>query len=229
SLHGKVVRQYQHHYREASPVSGDKECLYWIRFLPYHMAKANMSQVFKSTSGEKLTEIQAHDDEVLCCAFSPDDHLIATCSSDRKVKVWNIQQGKLLRVFEDEHEEQVNHCEFTNTARRLLLATCSNDTCLNVKIWNLNKPSSQNTMFGHFKPVNHCCFSPDDSYLSTSSNDGTVKVSAANEWKTIDVKTFFSESDDEEVLVKCSTWTADGTRIICAARNAALVRINAGK
>ncbi|MED6273194.1 wD repeat domain, partial [Characodon lateralis] len=368
SLHGKVVCQYQHHYREASPVSGDKECLYWIRFLPYHMAKANMSQelyslmlsldwvsikakimgaahlindyveygpildkenselrsqfqeflslsghhleqrpfpdvlqlalsqphssgvyrqarqqalnranrgklyfelinkssvenlsrlvihphqgsiysarfshdgtkvascgaskmlkVFKSTSGEKLTEIQAHDDEVLCCAFSPDDHLIATCSSDRKIKVWNIQQGKLLRVFEDEHEEQVNHCEFTNTARRLLLATCSNDSCLNVKIWNLNKPSSQNTMFGHFKPVNHCCFSPDDSYLSTSSNDGTVKlfqVSTANEWKTIDVKTFFSESDDEEVLVKCSTWTADGTRIICAARNAALV------
>lgn len=45
------------------------------------------TQVFKSTSGEKLTEIQAHDDEVLCCAFSPDDRLLATCSSDRKVKV----------------------------------------------------------------------------------------------------------------------------------------------
>lgn len=44
-------------------------------------------QVFKSTSGEKLMEIQAHDDEVLCCAFSPDDRLLATCSSDRKVKV----------------------------------------------------------------------------------------------------------------------------------------------
>lgn len=44
-------------------------------------------QVFKSTTGEKLTEIQAHDDEVLCCAFSPDDRLLATCSSDRKVKV----------------------------------------------------------------------------------------------------------------------------------------------
>ena len=45
------------------------------------------AQVFRSTSGEKLTEIQAHDDEVLCCAFSPDDRLLATCSSDRKVKV----------------------------------------------------------------------------------------------------------------------------------------------
>lgn len=367
SLHTKVVRQYQQHYRDGPPMSGDEECLYWIRFLTYHMAKANLSQelyslmfsldwvsikaqimgpahlindyveygsildkensevrsqfqeflsqnghqleqcpfpdvvqlalsqphtsevyrqarlqaqdranagnlyfdllnessveslsrlvihphqgsiysacfshdgtkiascgaskmlkVFKSTSGEKLTEIQAHDDEVLCCAFSPDDRLLATCSSDRKVKIWNVERAMLLRVFEEEHEEQVNHCQFTNTARRLLLATCSNDKFLNTKLWNLNKPSSQNTMFGHFEPVNHCCFSPDDNYLSTSSNDGTVKlfhVSSANEWKTINVKDIIAEND-EEVHVKCSTWTADGRHIICAARNAVLV------
>uniref|UniRef100_A0A8C6LWA2 Apoptotic peptidase activating factor 1 n=1 Tax=Nothobranchius furzeri TaxID=105023 RepID=A0A8C6LWA2_NOTFU len=345
------------HYRDIPPTSGDEECLYWIRFLTYHMAKANLSQelyslmfsldwvsikarimgpaplindyvehgsildkensdvrcqfqeflsqsahhleqrpfpdvvqlalsqphtsevyrqarqqalnrenknltqdfslsylvihphqgfiysacfshdgtkvascgasktlkVFKSTSGEKLAEIQAHEEEVLCCAFTYDDRLIATCSSDRKVKVWNAEQGKLLRAFAEEHEEQVNHCEFTNTARRLLLATCSNDSCMNVKLWNLNKPSSQNTMFGHFEPVNHCCFSPDDSYLSTSCNDGTVKlfqVSSANEWKTIDVRSMFA--DGEEVIVKCSTWSPDSKRVICAARNAVL-------
>ena len=50
------------------------------------------------------------------------------------------------------------------------------------------------------------------------------QVSSANEWKTINVRDMFTESD-EEVFVKCSTWTADGTRIVCAARNAALVRI----
>lgn len=363
SLHTKVVRQYQQHYKDGHPTSGDDECLYWIRFLTYHMAKANLSQelyalmfsldwvnikaqimgpahlindyveygpildkensevrshfqeflslnghqleqrpfpdvvqlalsephnsevyrqalvkaqerasrgklyfdwlnkssveslsllvihphqgsiysacfshdgtkiascgaskmlkVFKSKSGEKLMEIQAHDEEVLCCAFSPDDRLLATCSSDRKVKVWNVERAMLLRAFEEEHEEQVNHCQFTNTTRRLLLATCSNDKFLNVKLWNLNKPSSQNTVFGHFEPVNHCCFSPDDNFLSTSSNDGTVKlfqVSSANEWKTINVREMFTESD-EEVLVKCSTWTADGKCLICAARN----------
>uniref|UniRef100_A0A8C4IV36 Apoptotic protease-activating factor 1 n=1 Tax=Dicentrarchus labrax TaxID=13489 RepID=A0A8C4IV36_DICLA len=354
SLHTKVVHQYQQHYRDGPPTSGDEECLYWIRFLTYHMAKyfsflahhvsvgvcikaqimgpahlindyveygpildkevmrsqfqeflslnghqleqrpfpdvvqlalseprssevyrqallqaqdrtsagklyfdwlnknsveslsrlvihphqgsiysacfshdgtkiassgaSKTLKVFKSTSGEKLTEIQAHDDEVLCCAFSPDDRLLATCSSDRKVKV-----SMRLRVFEEEHQEQVNHCEFTNTSQRLLLATCSNDKFLN--LWNLNKPSSQNTMFGHFEPVNHCCFSPDDTYVSTSSNDGTIKlfqVSSANEWKTINVKNMFTDSD-EDVLVKCSTWTADGKHIICAARNAVLV------
>uniref|UniRef100_A0A669F7Y3 Apoptotic peptidase activating factor 1 n=1 Tax=Oreochromis niloticus TaxID=8128 RepID=A0A669F7Y3_ORENI len=180
-------------------------------------------KVFKSTSGEKLMEIPAHDDEVLCCAFSPDGRLLATCSSDRKVKVWNGERAMLLRTFEEEHEEQVNHCQFTNTSGRLLLATCSNDNIQN--LWNLNKPSSQNTMFGHFEPVNHCCFSPDDKYLSTSSNDGTLKVfevSSANEWKTIYVSDIFTDNK-EDVFVKCSTWTADGKRIICAARNAVLL------
>lgn len=45
SLHAKVVRQYKQHYRDGPPTSGDEECLYWIRFLTYHMAKANLSQV----------------------------------------------------------------------------------------------------------------------------------------------------------------------------------------
>lgn len=50
------------------------------------------------------------------------------------------------------------------------------------------------------------------------------QVSSANEWKTINIRNMFTESD-EEVLVKCSTWTADGKRIICAVRNAVLVSI----
>uniref|UniRef100_A0AAY5EEP3 CARD domain-containing protein n=1 Tax=Electrophorus electricus TaxID=8005 RepID=A0AAY5EEP3_ELEEL len=181
-------------------------------------------RVFKSTSGERLQEIQAHDDEILCCAFSPDDRHIATCSSDRKIKIWNVERGTLIRMFKEEYEEQVNHCQFTNHQRRILLATCSNDKIL----WNMNKPTSQNTLFGHMEPVNHCCFSPDDAYLATSSNDGSVKlfeVASANEWKTIQVAQYFPESDEEtSITVKCSTWSADGARIICAARNTAFIR-----
>ncbi|XP_051547317.1 apoptotic protease-activating factor 1-like isoform X2 [Myxocyprinus asiaticus] len=368
-LHKKMVRQYQQFYKKGAPRSGDKECLYWYHFLPYHMAKADLSKelcslmfsldwvrdkaqimgsahlindyveygeildkensevrlqfqeflslnghqleqrpfpdlvqlalsqpacsevyrqalmqaqdratrgqlyldwvnknsqdslsrlvihphqgsiyyacfsrdgskiascgasktlrVFKTTSGEKLLELQAHDDDVLCCAFSPDSRYIATCSSDRKVKLWNVERGSLVREFAEEHVEQINHCQFTNTGQRVLLATCSNDKFNNTKLWNPNKTTSQNTMFGHMEPVNHCCFSPNDAYLATSSSDGTLKlfeVSSANEWKSIDVNSFFPESDDEiNVIVKCSTWSSDSSRVICAARNAVFV------
>lgn len=50
------------------------------------------------------------------------------------------------------------------------------------------------------------------------------QVSSANEWKTINVRERLTEND-EEVLVKCSTWTANGKQLICAARNAVLVSI----
>lgn len=53
------------------------------------------------------------------------------------------------------------------------------------------------------------------------------QVSSANEWKTINVRERLTEND-EEVLVKCSTWTADGKQLICAARNAVLVSVVAG-
>lgn len=50
------------------------------------------------------------------------------------------------------------------------------------------------------------------------------EVSSANEWKSIDVNSFFPESDDEiKAIVKCSTWSADSSQIICAARNAVFV------
>uniref|UniRef100_A0A671MPA7 Apoptotic protease-activating factor 1-like n=1 Tax=Sinocyclocheilus anshuiensis TaxID=1608454 RepID=A0A671MPA7_9TELE len=277
-LHKKMIRQYQQFYNERPPSSGDIDCLYWYRFLPYHMAKAGLSKelyslmfsldwvkekaqimgsahlindyveygeildkensevrlqfqeflslnghhlelrpfpdivqlalsqpvcsevyrqalmqaqkrasrgqlcldwvnknnkdslsrlvmhphqgsvyyacfskdgskiascgankalrVFKTTSGEKLLELQAHDEDVLCCSFSPDDRYIATCSSDRKVKLWSVERGTLIREFGEEHEEQINHCQFTNTGRRVLLATCSNDKFTNTKTAN---------------------------------------------------------------------------------------------
>uniref|UniRef100_A0A8C9VDI5 Apoptotic peptidase activating factor 1 n=1 Tax=Scleropages formosus TaxID=113540 RepID=A0A8C9VDI5_SCLFO len=362
-LHSKVVRQYQQFYREGPPISGDQECLYWFRYLTYHMANAGLTQelytlifsldwiktkaqlmgpvsvindyvehgailensevckqfleflsvnghhleqkpfpdvvqlglsqpvssrvyqeaqllaqqqtssgalyldwvnkssleslsrlvikplqgfiyyacfsrdglkiascgsdntlqVFRVTSGEKLLDFRAHEDEVLCCAFSPDDRQIATCSSDKKVKLWNAEKGTLIRTFDEEHEEQVNHCQFTNTRRRILLATCSNDSVYNMKLWNPNRQSSQNTLFGHMEPVSHCCFSPDDTYLSTSSSDGTLKlweVSSANEWKSINVQGILDEDEETETIVKCSSWSADCRRIFCAARNA---------
>ena len=52
------------------------------------------------------------------------------------------------------------------------------------------------------------------------------EVSSANEWKSIDVQGLFPEQSDgeqAEVTVKCSSWSANGERVICAAKNTVFV------
>ncbi|XP_005882415.1 PREDICTED: apoptotic protease-activating factor 1 isoform X1 [Myotis brandtii] len=180
-------------------------------------------QVFKAETGEKLLEIKGHEDEVLCCAFSTDDKFIATCSVDKKVKIWNSVTGQLVQSY-DEHSEQVNCCHFTHSRHHLLLATGSSDCFL--KLWDLDQKECRNTMFGHTNSVNHCKFSPDDKFLASCSADGTLKlwdVKSANERKSINVKQFFLSSEepqeDIEVIVKCCSWSSDGSKIMVAAKN----------
>lgn len=49
------------------------------------------------------------------------------------------------------------------------------------------------------------------------------EVTTANEWKSINITIFFPENDESSISVKCSTWSADGKKIIGAAKNAVFV------
>ncbi|KAL7982514.1 hypothetical protein Chor_010112 [Crotalus horridus] len=160
-----------------------------------------------------------HTDAVYHACFSQDHQRIATCGADKTLQVWNSRTGELVCEFK-EHTEQVNFCQFSHH----FLATCSNDTY--IKLWDLNTKYCRNTLFGHEGSVTHCRFSPDDKYLASCSADGTLKlwnVQSANELKTINIGNFFRNGDgyhdDVEVLVKCCSWSSNGTAIVVAAKN----------
>ncbi|RXM36709.1 Apoptotic protease-activating factor 1 [Acipenser ruthenus] len=43
-LHSKMVRLYQNHYKKGHPTVADEECMYWFRYLAYHMAHGNLRE-----------------------------------------------------------------------------------------------------------------------------------------------------------------------------------------
>ncbi|XP_033888103.3 apoptotic protease-activating factor 1-like isoform X2 [Acipenser ruthenus] len=43
-LHSKMVNLYQNHYKKGHPTAADEECMYWFRYLAYHMAHGNLHE-----------------------------------------------------------------------------------------------------------------------------------------------------------------------------------------
>lgn len=85
--------------------------------------------MFKAESGERLLEINAHDDEILCCAFSADGEFVATCSSDKKVKVREWR--------EDDPFFQTHNLNFCLTNSAQILKTKGVLNCLKLYVDNL--------------------------------------------------------------------------------------------
>jgi WD40 repeat protein len=84
----------------------------------------------KNLSQPRLLE-QIHSDTVLDMEFSPDGKHIATASSDKFVKVTEIQSGKIARSYEG-HTHHVMGVSWRKTGREIVSSGADYD----VKYWN---------------------------------------------------------------------------------------------
>jgi len=61
---------------------------------------ANNGSMLREFKGYKEKEFEkGHRDGVFCLAISPDGKLVASGSSDRSIKLWNIADGSVVREF----------------------------------------------------------------------------------------------------------------------------------
>lgn len=81
-----------------------------------------------------LHTLAGHEGSVFGAAFSGDGALLATCGSDRTVRVWDVATGALLRTLR-RHAQWV-WCVAFHPLHRTLLMSADRDGC--TLLWTLD-------------------------------------------------------------------------------------------
>ena len=101
-----------------------------------------------------------HDDTVTCCAFSSNEKYLATCSTDKKVLVWDYLKNKIVHQFLG-HKDAVNCCSFSPNNKVLL--TVGNDKL--IIVWDLEKGVLKRRYGVHESAVTFCTFAPSNDFV----------------------------------------------------------------
>jgi transcription initiation factor TFIID subunit 5 len=103
--------------------------------------------------------------------FHPNSNYLATGSSDKTVRLWDISRGNCVRVFSG-HNGPVQALAFSQDGTKL--ATAGDDKY--VHIWDISSGTRIKKMGGHRGCVTSLAFSQEDSLLASSGLDGSVRI-----------------------------------------------------
>ncbi len=138
---------------------------------------------------ETAAKFSGHEKQVLKATFSADSRLLASCSLDRTVRVWEVD-GNACRVLRG-HTDEVFAAAFHPGGTRL--ATAGRDGT--VWLWDLARGEAVVRLPGHANYVWSLAFSPDGTTLASGSGDATVRL-----WDTAPLKARYEARREANAL-----------------------------
>jgi WD40 repeat protein len=97
--------------------------------------------------------------------------LLASCSDDRTIKIWDLKRGECVRTLWG-HQGWVQSITVSPNGR--MLASGSHDRT--IKIWDWRSGECLQTLEGHIHRVKTVAFNPLGNILASGSDDHTIKL-----------------------------------------------------
>jgi len=156
-------------------------------------------------SSARVEVRDGHAGSVTCCAFSPDGTRVTSGSSDRSLRVWDVQSGECLSEMRG-HGGGLEACAFSPDGSRLI--TASEDRTL--RFWDSGSGECIVELRGHKDSILDCAFSPDGRRVASASKDNTVRI-----WD-IFAGTVTLELLGHKAPVASCAFSLDGTKLASA-------------
>ncbi len=107
---------------------------------------------------------------VYSVSFSPDGKTIASTSSDKTVKLWDIATGKEIKTLKG-HSGVVRSVSFSPDGK--MIASGSYDKT--IRLWSIDGQTLK-VLKGHNAEVSNLGFCPDGQVIASASADNTIKL-----------------------------------------------------
>lgn len=148
-------------------------------------ARDDTTRLWDVESGEQIGTLPL--DEPRCTegiAFSPCGKIIAG-GMDNEIRLWCAEQLTTLRVIQQPEDSQRTYAlAFSSCGKYLVSGTWWQRGMekMAIRLWEIATGENSHTFWGHTTDVQSLGFSPDDTFLASGADDGTILL-----W---DVKSF---------------------------------------
>jgi glucose repression regulatory protein TUP1 len=139
------------------------------------------AQIYDTRTGAKTVVLndkaasKSGDLYIRSVCFSPDGKYLATGAEDKKIRIWDIKQSSVKRVF-DGHQQEIYSLDFSSDGR--LIVSGSGDKT--ARIWNMEDGTSKvltiNDDTSNDAGVTSVAISPNGQLVAAGSLDSIVRL-----------------------------------------------------